>query len=106
MVHDSARQGAIGLSGIAFIIASCMAYSSMKGVMMPEVSAGSNQVGARETCAPMVICPSAAAPAARGATPIMAATERPRTPRRVVQRDGETIGRAPCYAPPFRRTSS
>src|SRR5258708_646617 len=87
MVHDSARQGAIGLSGIAFIIASCMAYSSMKGVMMPEVSAGSNQVGARETCAPMVICPSAAALAARDAAPITTAAERRRTPRRVVLPD-------------------
>ena len=57
MVQDSARHGAIGLSGIAFSMASCMAYSIMKGVMMPAVSAGSNQVGARETCAPMVHLP-------------------------------------------------
>ena len=73
-----------------------MAYSIMKGVMMPAVSAGSNQVGARETCAPMVICPSAVALAARGAMPIMAAAERPRTPRRVVQSEGETMGMSPA----------
>src|SRR5262245_1265391 len=38
-----------------------MAYISIKGVMMPAVSAGSNQVGARETCEPTVIRPSGAA---------------------------------------------
>src|SRR5262245_648570 len=61
MVQDSARHGAIGLPGIAFAIASCIAYISMKGVMMPDVSAGSNQTGARETCEPMVMRPSGAA---------------------------------------------
>src|SRR5262249_24574550 len=61
MVQDSARHGAIGLPGIAFAIASCSAYITMKGVMMPNVSAGSNQIGARETCEPMVIWPSGAA---------------------------------------------
>src|SRR5215468_739595 len=61
MVQDSARHGAIGLPGIAFAIASCIAYITMKGVMMPNVSAGSNQIGARETCEPMVIWPSGAA---------------------------------------------
>ena len=70
MVQDSARHGAIGLPGIAFTIASCMAYSIMKGVMMPAVSAGSNQVGASETCDAMRSWPSGAAPAARGAAPI------------------------------------
>ena len=35
-----------------------MAYSTMKGVMIPEVSAGSNQVGARETCTAHVAWPS------------------------------------------------
>src|SRR5260221_8324290 len=98
MVQESARQGAIGLSGIAFIIASCMAYSSMKGVMIPEVSAGSNQVGARETCAPMRSSPSGAALAALGARPIMAAAERPRTPRRVVLREGGTMAYSPLCA--------
>ena len=33
----------------------------MNGVMMPGASAGSNHVGASETCTPHVIWPSAAA---------------------------------------------
>ena len=37
------------LPGIGFSIASCSAYITMKGVMMPGVSAGSNQVGASDT---------------------------------------------------------
>ena len=106
MVQDSARHGAIWSSGIAFIIASCMAYSIMNGVMMPAVSAGSNQVGARETCEAMRSSPCGAAPAARGAAPIAAATERPRTPRRVMLGRGEAMVRVPRYAPPFRRRSS
>ena len=43
-----------------------MAYSTMKGVMIPGVSAGSNQVGARETCTAHVAWPSGAAVAAGG----------------------------------------
>src|SRR5215211_5051801 len=91
MIQDSVRQGATGSPGIAFIIASCMAYISRKGVMMPGVSAGSNQVGASETCTPMRSSPSGAALAVRRVAPIMAAAERPRTPRRVVLGDGETM---------------
>src|SRR4030095_6282718 len=34
---------------------------TMKGVMIPGVSAGSNQVGASEMCAPQIISPSGAA---------------------------------------------
>src|SRR2546423_6418847 len=30
----------------------------MDGVMMPDISAGSNHVGARDTCTPQVSCPS------------------------------------------------
>src|SRR5436190_11375456 len=70
----------------------------MKGVMMPAVSAGSNQVGARETGEPMRSSPSAAAPAARAARPIMAAAERPRAPRRVVRREGEAMAMSPLSA--------
>src|SRR5262245_34444341 len=63
MLQDWARHGAVVLPGIALAIASCIAYISMKGVMMPEVSAGSNQMGASETCEPMVSWPSGAAAA-------------------------------------------
>jgi len=90
-VQVSARHGAIGLPGIAFTIASCRAYSIMNGVMMPAVSAGSNQVGASETCEAMVSCPSRAAQAASGRTPIAAAAEKPRTPRRVGPGEGEAM---------------
>ena len=48
VVHDSARLGASGLPGSGFTIASCSAYITMNGVTIPVVSAGSNQVGARE----------------------------------------------------------
>src|SRR6187551_3220479 len=82
MVQDSARHGAIWSAGIAFSIASCMAYSIMNGVMMPAVSAGSNQVGARETCEAMRNSPCGDAWVARGTAPIAAAKERPRTLRR------------------------
>src|SRR5215217_3041553 len=70
----------------------------MKGVMMPGVSAGSNQVGASETCTPMRSSPSGAALAVRRVAPIMAAAERPRTPRRVVLGDGETMAVPPLCA--------
>ena len=53
-VHDSARLGASGLPGIGFTMASCSAYITMNGVMMPGVSAGSNHVGASEMCTPQV----------------------------------------------------
>src|SRR5262245_10294462 len=56
----------------------------MNGVMMPDVSAGSNQVGASETCAATRSSPSVAAAAVRSVAPIMAAVERARTSRRVV----------------------
>ncbi len=38
----------MGLPGSGFTIASCSAYSTTNGVMIPDVSAGSNQVGASE----------------------------------------------------------
>src|SRR5438132_7122635 len=60
-VHDSARLGARGSPGIGFTTASCSAYMIMNGVMIPGVSAGSNQVGASEMWTPQVICPSGAA---------------------------------------------
>lgn len=40
-----ARLGDIQLFGIGFTRASWAAYMNMYGVMMPRVSAGSNQVG-------------------------------------------------------------
>src|SRR5262249_40988690 len=50
--------------GIAFAMASCSAYITMKGIAVAAVSAGSNHVGAKETCTPKVSCPPGwAAPA-------------------------------------------
>src|SRR5437667_130213 len=51
----------MGWPGSGFTIASCSAYSTTNGVMMPEVSAGSNQVGARAKCTAQVSWPSGAA---------------------------------------------
>src|SRR5215813_3555589 len=49
---------------MGFIRASCRAYITMKGMRVPGVSAGSNHVGAKETCTPQVSCPPGwAAPA-------------------------------------------
>jgi hypothetical protein len=55
----------------------------MNGVMIPEVSAGSNHVGASEMCTAQLICPSGAASLAaaprikvRRMSPVV---ERPRT---------------------------
>jgi hypothetical protein len=63
-VHDSARLGASGWPGMGFTMASCRAYIIMKGTTVPGVSAGSNHVGAKETCTPQVSCPPGwAAPA-------------------------------------------
>src|SRR5262245_54178999 len=56
----------MGLPGMGFTIASCNAYITMKGVMIPGVSAGSNHVGARVMCTPHVICPSGAAATGAG----------------------------------------
>src|SRR5215831_11750690 len=85
MVQDSARHGAIGLPGIAFAIASCIAYISMKGVMIPNVSAGSNQMGARVTCEPMVIWPSGAALAGFVPAANAPSAARPNISRRVTR---------------------
>src|SRR5438309_1230946 len=48
-------------------MASCTAYSTMNGVIMPGVSAGSKQVGASETCTPHTTWPSGAASPRAGA---------------------------------------
>src|SRR5215217_3175189 len=42
---------------MGFTRASWRAYKNMNGVIMPGVSAGSNQVGDKVTCTPMVNCP-------------------------------------------------
>src|SRR5215472_7801966 len=56
----------------------------MNGVMMPGVSAGSNQVGASETWMPQVSCPSgSAAKLERGAPATRPSAANPRTSRRV-----------------------
>src|SRR6516162_2134306 len=70
---------------MGFTMASCSAYITMKGVMIPGVSAGSNHVGANEMCTPQVSCPSGlAARAEPGAPTIRARTTRARACRRVV----------------------
>src|SRR5215475_3994540 len=77
-VHDSARLGASGWPGIGFTMASCNAYITMKGMTVPpDVSAGSNHAGARETCTPQVSCPCGLAVPAEpveGKTPEPAST--------------------------------
>jgi hypothetical protein len=78
IVQDSASEGAMALPGIGFTSASCSAYSTMKGVMMPEVSAGSNQVGASETWTAQVIWPEGWA-AAGAAAAVATATARANT---------------------------
>src|SRR5262249_30751770 len=47
-LHDSARLGALALPAIDLTRPSCRAKRTIRGVMMTEVSAGSNQVGAIE----------------------------------------------------------
>src|SRR5262245_46950171 len=42
---------------MGFTRASWRAYKNMNGVIMPGVSAGTNQVGDRLTCTPTVNCP-------------------------------------------------
>src|SRR6266545_4842558 len=76
IVQDSASEGATALPGMGFTRPSWRAYSTMKGVMMPGVSAGSNQVGASETWTAHVIWPLgpaalAGAAAARAAAAAM-----------------------------------
>src|SRR5215470_17997757 len=57
-------------------MASCRAYITMKGTMVPGVSAGSNHVGAKEVCTPQVSCPPGWAPPAEpeGKTAELAST--------------------------------
>src|SRR5262245_47342798 len=61
---------------MGFTMASCSANITIKGVVMPSVSAGSNHVGASEMCTPQVSCPSgwAAAKPVEGKTPVPAST--------------------------------
>src|SRR6476469_3859409 len=69
---------------MGFTMASCSAYITMNGVMIPGVSAGSNHVGANEICTPQVSCPSGlAARAEPEAAAIRARTARARACRRV-----------------------
>jgi hypothetical protein len=72
------------------------AYITMKGVMMPGVSAGSNQVGASDICTPQVGWPcGAAAPASRGklaaATPSAAPAIASRRLMRAVRKKWRTL---------------
>src|ERR1700730_1202540 len=54
----------------------------MNGVMIPETPAGSNHIGASETCTPQISCPSVPAaiaePGAPATTPSAAAARRSR----------------------------
>jgi len=56
----------------------------MKGVMIPCVSAGSNQVGASETWMPQVSCPSGAAAKAEPGEAARPNAARARASRRVM----------------------
>src|SRR5881409_2559528 len=60
----------------------------MNGVMMPVVSAGSNQVGASETCTAHVSWPSGAAGAAVGATSARSSTTTRVSAEREIARSG------------------
>src|SRR6266436_1072476 len=75
----------------------------MKGVMIPVVSAGSNQLGASETCTAHVSCPSGAAGAAVGPS-----NPRMRTRARgSSQREGRGRGAGRVMSkPPSRREQS
>src|SRR5215813_9903109 len=64
-LHDSARLGVLGPAGIGFTSASWSAYSTMNGVMIPSVSAGSSQRDASVMWMPHVIVPSGAAAAGK-----------------------------------------
>src|SRR6266851_1090791 len=69
-------------------MASCRAYSTINGVMIPGVSAGSNQVGASVVCTPQVSCPCGpAAKVERGTPATRPSAVKARTSRRAVQRD-------------------
>src|SRR3954469_12612817 len=85
-MNDSARLGVAILPGIGFTMPSCSAYSTMKGVRMPGVSAGSNQVGASDTWIAQVSWPCGSpAKASRGAKTAAAPTAAPaRISRRVI----------------------
>src|SRR4029077_19707237 len=72
--YDSAKDGASGFPGIGFTTASCSAYITMNGGMIPGVSAGSDPVGGSEICRPQVSWPCG--PAARP-TPGAAAAANP-----------------------------
>src|SRR4029077_21237742 len=100
-VHDSARLGAHGLPGIGFTTASLLAENRMKGVMTPGVSAGSNQVGARDTCTAIVIWPSGAAGAGAGTASATArarrATEASERRRTFTGSSDLSIERSSCF---------
>src|SRR5438132_380765 len=66
---DSAKLGVSGFPGIGFTSASCSAYKTIHGVMIPGVSAGSNQVGASVVCTPQVNCPCGPDAAANSSVP-------------------------------------
>src|SRR5215813_7930071 len=71
----------------------------MNGVTIPGVSAGSNHVGASETCTPQVTWPSGAAPAGIAATAEISRT-RTVTDRRgliVSLQQGESMGDGTIY---------
>ena len=72
-------------AGIGFTSASCSAYSTMNGVMIPSVSAGSSQREASVMWTPHVMVPSGAATAGP-ATPKTRATATSRMPTREVTR--------------------
>src|SRR2546428_3855802 len=78
----------------------------MKGVMIPVVSAGSNQVGASETCTAHVSWPSGAAGAAAGATsPRSSPTTGISAEREIERRGSRSVMRILLASRTFRERS-
>src|SRR5262245_39786962 len=75
----------------------------MKGVMIPEVSAGSNHVGASEICTAQVICPAGASVARPGET---ATATRTRTSNETKRPRTLLMGSLPILAFLFARAFS
>src|SRR5438445_490820 len=95
--HDSASAGAMGLPGSGLSIASCNAYRTTNGVMIPDVSAGSNHVGASAKWTPQTICSSGAAE--RAGTAVSTRRSVPVTrPRTTLMRDASLLRRGTAEA--------
>src|SRR6516162_1194351 len=66
----------------------------MKGVMSPGVSAGSNHVGANETCTPQVSCPCGVAANTRYGANVVAVAAAPAATRAARRVSPEALARS------------